>query len=175
MRAANRRPGKESTLTRASWPTRIRAESTSSIGALMKIEVRSTMSNTGGIGMAGGAGVAHSPTSVMTSAIRPSNGAIITVFRSSTSVKPIAASARFTLARAPRQAAAAALEWLAASSSMSGETICSLARRPMRANSRSARSAVRQACSLWASAASRSRRARLRLARCVASSSRSTT
>ena len=60
-------PGRESTVTLTRSPARTEPESTSSIGALTKIEVGSIRSTTGGEVSSGGEGVTHSPSSTFTS------------------------------------------------------------------------------------------------------------
>ena len=84
----------------------MRAESTSSIGALMKIDVVSMISITGGIGSPGGDGVVYSPSSIDSSDTTPPNGARSTVLRSSLSIRPIAARALAIIASAASQDAA---------------------------------------------------------------------
>src|SRR5207245_10756772 len=92
-------------------------------GARMYIEVGSMMSNTGGIGRAGGEGEAHSPTSALRSATTPSNGARNSVLLRLARARSIDAWARSALARDAWQRAADASLWLWRRSTISTETM----------------------------------------------------
>ena len=83
-------------MTRTAWPALMTAESTSSIGALTKIEVGSSRSITGGIGTPGGEGEINSPTSTETSARTPAKGERMRVFLTSTSTTAISARTNST-------------------------------------------------------------------------------
>src|SRR5258706_7669879 len=108
------------------------------------------MSNTGGIGRAGGDGETHSPTSALRSATTPSNGACSVALFRLARARSISACDRSAAARAARQRACAVSFWLCSWSSISAETIRSSLRSTVRFRFRAARSAVRQAS--WAEA-----------------------
>ena len=115
------------------------------MGALMKIDSGSSRSITGGIGSPGGDGVMYSPTSVLSSATVPANGARSSVKASCTSAAATLDSAWPTAATAASQPARVRSRSLANTSRRWSLAIPCRCRASARASSFSASSAARQA------------------------------
>ena len=130
---------------RPAMPTLSWAASTSSIGAVTYRHESSIRSTAGSVGMPGGEGVRYSPTSPFTSATMPGNGARTTVREVSAREALMRASASATWARADSQPATRAFASLSARSTRSSETKPLSRSCRVRAASRIALSASRQA------------------------------